>query len=86
LCRNCIINYTKAIELKPDYADAYNNRGNAYAAKGQHEQASADYTKAIELQPDYASVYNNRGNAYSGKMKYDQAIYNLKKDMVFKQT
>ena len=28
-----IVDYTKALELNPDYADAYNNRGNAYRAQ-----------------------------------------------------
>ena len=45
---------TKAIELKPDYADAYNNRGIARLDSGDLAGAIADYTKAIGLKPDYA--------------------------------
>lgn len=39
-----IAHYTKAIELKPDYAAAYFNRGAAYAGKELSDQAIADFT------------------------------------------
>lgn len=53
--------YTKAIDLKPDYANAYNNRGIAYYHKGDCDKAMADFNKAINLKPDDESGYNNRG-------------------------
>lgn len=61
-----IADYTKAIELKPDYAEAYNDRGFAYylRAKPDYDHAIADYTRAIELRPNYPKAYNNRGVAY----------------------
>jgi tetratricopeptide (TPR) repeat protein len=37
----------KAIKIKPDYANAYNNRGNAYAALGDHKNAIDSYDRAI---------------------------------------
>lgn len=71
---HAIVNLTKAIELNPNFAEAYNNRGIAYRKKGNHTCAIADYTKAIELKPDFAKAYNNRGNAYSDKGNYGRAI------------
>ena len=59
-----IADYTTAIQLKPDYAEAYNDRGFAYYLKGDAERAIADYTRAIELRPDYAWAYNSRGVVY----------------------
>ena len=59
-----ITDYTTAIRLKPDYAEAYNDRGFAYYLKGDAEPAIADYTRAIELRPDYPKAYNSRGVAY----------------------
>jgi len=56
--------YTKAIELNPEYAEAYCNRGFAYDNKGEYDRAIEDYNKAIELNPEFAEVYNNRGLAY----------------------
>ena len=69
-----IEDFTKAIELKPDYAFAYNNRGAVYRDKGEYEQAIEDCSKAIQLKPDYAEPYSNRGAAYRNKGNYDRAI------------
>jgi tetratricopeptide (TPR) repeat protein len=45
-----ISDYSKAIEINPRYADAYNNRGNAYGeGKGQHDKAWDDVKKAQDL-------------------------------------
>ena len=59
--QGAIADFNKAIELKPDYAEAYNNRGNARSESGNKQGAIADYTIAIELKPDYAEAYSNRG-------------------------
>ena len=59
-----IAEYTLAIQLKPDYAEAYNNRGFAWYRKGQAEPAIADFTRAIALRPDYPKAYNSRGVVY----------------------
>jgi lipoprotein NlpI len=59
-----IADYTTAIELKLDYAEAYNDRGFAYYLKGDGEHAIADFTRAIELRPNYPKAYNSRGVAY----------------------
>ena len=75
---------TKAIELKPDYADAYNNRGIAKKAKGDLDGAIADYTKAIELKPDDADAYINRGDAKKAKGDLDGAIADYTKAIELK--
>src|SRR3989338_1288964 len=48
--------YTKAIQLDPNYADAYNNRGLAYDNKRQYDRAIEDYNKAIALDPNHAKA------------------------------
>ena len=53
--------YNKAISLKPDYADAYYNLGNALKEQGKLEDAIKAYKKAISLKPDYAEAYYNIG-------------------------
>lgn len=52
--------YKKAIELKPSYADAYNNRALLYQLMGEHDKAKQDYDEAINLEPSYADAYVNR--------------------------
>jgi tetratricopeptide (TPR) repeat protein len=58
-----IADYTRAIELKPDYAGAYARRGNAELMKGDTAAANADFERAIALDPNDAYGYTSRGNA-----------------------
>ena len=57
-----IAHYQKALEIKPDYAEAHNNLGIALAGRGQVDEAIAHYQKALEIKPDYAYAHNNLGN------------------------
>lgn len=72
-----ISEYDEAIRLDPQFAVAYNNRGNAYAGLGQYEKAIADLDEAIRLRPKVALAYNNRGNAYNNLRKFKRAIQDL---------
>jgi tetratricopeptide (TPR) repeat protein len=69
-----IADCSKAIELDPKYAFAYNSRGAAKDHKGDYDGAIADFSKAIEFDPKYANAYNNRGDAEDHKGDYDGAI------------
>lgn len=71
--------YTKAIELNPYFAEAYNNRGLAYDDKGDSDKAIEDFTKAIEMNSNYAEAYYNRGIAYAHKGELDNAIKDFTK-------
>jgi len=62
--------YSKALELDPKYANAYNNRGWAYNNLKEYEKAMVDLNKALELDPKYANAYNNRGWAYNNQWCY----------------
>ncbi|MGD0277455.1 MAG: tetratricopeptide repeat protein [Syntrophales bacterium] len=73
-----------AIRLKPDYAEAYSNRGWAYANLGQYDRAVEDYNKAIQLKPDLAEAYSNRGLAYSKLGQNDRAIEDYNKAIQLK--
>lgn len=55
-----IADYSEAIRLKPDFAEAYNNRGIAKYEKGDYAGAMIDHDMMIRLQPD-DGAYNNRG-------------------------
>jgi tetratricopeptide (TPR) repeat protein len=58
-----IQDFTKAIELNPNYAKAYGNRGNAKQTLGDFKGAIEDYNKVLELKPNDALAYVNRGKA-----------------------
>ena len=51
-----IADYTKAIELKPDYADAYYNRGGAWLRLGERKKAKSDLATARHLGSDNISA------------------------------
>jgi tetratricopeptide (TPR) repeat protein len=68
-----------AIKLQPNYASAYNSRGNAYADLGKYQRAIEDYNQAIRVKPDYAYAYINRGDAYYGLGQYRLAIEDCNK-------
>ena len=74
----------QAIALKPDYAEAYSNRGNALKELNQLDAAVASYDKAIALKPDYAEAYSNRGNALKELKKLDAAVASYDKAIVLK--
>ncbi len=74
-----IADYTRAIQLKPNDAEAYYNRGNAYADKGDYDRAIADYERAIQLKPDLAEAYYNRGIAYKMRGEKEKAIADFKR-------
>lgn len=79
--------FTAAINLAPDYARAYDFRGDAYMSKGEPDRAIEDYSKAISLNPDYpdyADVYHNRGIAYLKKKKFEKAIEDFNKAISLK--
>jgi tetratricopeptide (TPR) repeat protein len=63
---------TKAIELKPNLAEAYYNRGNAYSYKRKFKEAMNDFTNAIKLKPKFAMAYFNRGNVYNDLAKIEK--------------
>lgn len=71
--------YTKALELKPDLPEGYNNRGNAYREKGEIDKAIQDYNNAIKYEENDAVSYNNRGNAYIDINNIDKAIKDYNK-------
>ena len=61
-------------EKKNNLAIAFNNRGFAYANKGQHDRAIQDYDQATRLNPNLAEAFNNRGLTYANKGQNDRAI------------
>ena len=56
------MSFEKALSIKPDYAEAYYNIGNALQKQSRLEEALEAYNKALAIKPDYIEAYNNMGN------------------------
>jgi len=80
--------WSDTIAKSPGKARPYNERGNAYAAKGNYIQAIADFNQAIEIDaktpfsiknplhsyPISARIYYNRANTYQKMGNLEQAV------------
>ena len=54
----------KAIDLAPDFAYTYYNRGNVLSNLKDYRAAIVSYNDAIVLEPNLAEAYYNRGLTY----------------------
>ncbi|MCU0571635.1 MAG: tetratricopeptide repeat protein [Syntrophobacteraceae bacterium] len=75
--------FDKAIELKPDYSEAYNSLGAHYAENGNLQKAEENFKKALEnpayVTPFYAfynlgRVYEKQGRDEEALRQYQQAV------------
>lgn len=69
-----LIDFTRAIEINPRYADAYVSRGKTYVAKNDPDLAVSDYSEALRIDPRNALAFNSRGDLYRIKGDNDRAI------------
>ena len=77
--------FKKALELRPEFPQAWNNMGTAYLLLHQWDQAINCFQMAVGdilyRTPHYA--YNNLGFAYLKKDQYQKAIANFQKALKF---
>lgn len=66
--------FSRAIQIAPDFAPAHSNRGNAHAALGDMQAALADHETAIRLAPDYVSAHHNRAVDLEEMGRYREAL------------
>lgn len=77
---NAAIEYfSKAIEIMPDYTDAYFYRGGSYQGMDKYKLAISDYSMVIKLDRSYTDAYFYRGNCYIELDDYTSAIKDLNK-------
>ena len=72
--QQAVADYTEALRLKPDQAEALDARGSSFAALRLHDRAIADYTQAIRLKADDPSTYTRRAASYLELNKVNEAI------------
>ena len=68
------ISFNKAIELKPDYDEAYFNLGVAFHQTGQLGEALNSYERAISIKHAYPTAHNNLGLIALSQGQLDNAL------------
>ncbi len=66
--------FQKSLEIKPDYASAHNNLGNALITKGETNEAIAEYRLGLTVEPDDAKTRNNLGMILASEGQVNEAI------------
>jgi tetratricopeptide (TPR) repeat protein len=75
--------FSRAIELDPDYAEAYFSRGVLYWRELRNAyRAIRDMTRVLELSPQWAEALFNRAMAYQIRGDHEQAISDLEQYLV----
>lgn len=64
----------KAIDLNPDYPNAYNILGNAYMGSNDMESAVKSFQQVLEKHPDFHDARFNLGVALFNLDRYDEAL------------
>ncbi|MBK1647613.1 tetratricopeptide repeat protein [Rhabdochromatium marinum] len=66
--------YDQVLELKPDFAEVHNNRGNALSGLGWLEDALASFDAALRFAPTDPITHFNRGNVLRALALPTQAL------------
>ena len=66
--------FRKSVAIDPNFAQGFNNLGNALREQGRQEDARKAYLKAVSLNPNLAQSLGNLGVILKEMKKYPQAI------------
>lgn len=76
-----IIEYEKALVIRPDYEEAHNNLGLIYEKKGELDKAISMYERALIANPSYAEAYYNLGILYEKRGNIEKAVSEYNKSL-----
>ncbi|MGH7386219.1 MAG: tetratricopeptide repeat protein [Candidatus Rokuibacteriota bacterium] len=65
--------FTKAVEMKPAYPEAWNGLGYALRHQGRYPESLEAYHEALRLRPDYPEALEYLGEAYVKMGRLDEA-------------
>jgi len=70
--------FTEAIEKKPDWADAYYNRGLCYRKAGRMEEARVDFQQALQLDPEFGMARYSLAKLLADSGKWEESLTEFK--------
>ena len=68
---NC---YRRAVELKPDYADAHFHLGVALTVLGRFDEGIASFQETVRLVPNHGTAHATMGNAQVELRQFENAV------------
>lgn len=83
---DAVADFSKALELAPQFILAHLNRGRTYLRLSRFEDSLQDFTKAIELKGDDHFFWYCRAAAYANLNKKDAAISDLNQALALNPT
>ncbi|UCG56641.1 MAG: tetratricopeptide repeat protein [Phycisphaerales bacterium] len=72
-----IVNFNKALRIKPDYIEARCGVGRALVMQGRAGEAAIHFAKALEFNPNYDLAHTYLGAALAEQGKSDEAYFHL---------
>jgi len=66
--------FDELLRLKPDHADALNDRGNALDLLRRRREALESYERALRVRPDHEHAMNGRANMLQAFGRLDEAL------------
>jgi tetratricopeptide (TPR) repeat protein len=70
--------YRRAVELAPDFADAWCNLGTVHFHRGERPEARACYERALEADPDHLEANFNLANLLDDEGRREAALHHYK--------
>jgi tetratricopeptide (TPR) repeat protein len=72
-CDNALMEYRRAIDLYPDFIEAYNNMGELFSRMGKKKDAIATYMDALKIDRNYR-VLLNLGVEHYNNLNHESAL------------
>jgi tetratricopeptide (TPR) repeat protein len=74
----------RALQLRPDSAEAHYNLARAFHEQQRLNDAIASYRRALTLKPDYAEAHSNLGLALQTQGMFDEAVSSYRRAAEFR--
>jgi tetratricopeptide (TPR) repeat protein len=81
-----IAQFTRAVQILPEYADAYLGRGKAHQGAGRNAAALADFEKAIAIDPTSELAYTLRGMLEQSQGETEKALVDFTRSIHLRPT
>ncbi len=69
-----IVHYERAVQLSPNAAHLWNEKGNAHLARGEDGEAEAAYLHSLSLDRKYDQTYLLLADFYERRERYEESI------------